>query len=133
MLPKGLLIALITGVVAGPVLGYGLYSQSNHDQLQFVEGSAVSIVTEKFDFKKGEQVLIKIINSGTVPLVFSDASYGLRITGLDGVLYYTPVASQVISSLEPMGEPTFAWDQQQTAGSDMLQGTYIIVPDGLAP
>jgi len=54
MLQKGLLIALITGVVAGPVLGYGLYSQSNHDQLQFVEGSAISIVTEKFDFKEGE-------------------------------------------------------------------------------
>ena len=114
MLPKGLLIALITGVVAGPILGFGLYSQSNHDQLQFVEGSAISIVTEKFDFKEGEQVLIKIINSGTVPLVFSDASYGLRITGLDGVLYYTPVAAQVISTLEPRGEAAFAWDQQKT-------------------
>ena len=82
---------------------WSVFSGRNHDQLQFVEGSAISIVTEKFDFKEGEQVLIKIINSGTVPLVFSDASYGLRITGLDGVLYYTPVAAQVISTLEPMG------------------------------
>ena len=94
---------------------------------------SISIVTEKFDFKEGEQVLIKIINSGTVPLVFSDASYGLRITGLDGVLYYTPVAAQVISTLEPRGEATFAWDQQKTDGSDMLEGMYKIVAEGLDP
>ena len=32
-------------------------------QLVFVEGSSISIVTEKFDFKQDELIQIKIINS----------------------------------------------------------------------
>ena len=49
------------------------------------------------------------------------------------MLYYTPVASQVISTLEPRGEAAFAWDQQKTDGSDMLEGMYKIVTEGLDP
>ena len=65
-----------------------------------------------------------------MPLTFSDSSYGLKITGLDGVLYYTPIASQVISTLEPMDEKTFVWDQKKTDGSDSLEGRYKIIVEG---
>ena len=104
--PRGLIIAILVGVLAGLTLGFFVNYQSNHEQLVFQEGYSISIVTEKIDFELGEQVYIKIVNSGTIPLTFSDASYGLKVTGLDGVLYYTPMASQVISTLEPMEEIT---------------------------
>ena len=88
LIPKGLLIAVFIGLVSGPIAGAILFLQDDNQQLIFVEGSSISIVTEKIDFELNEEIVIKIINSGTVPLTFNDASYGLRITGLDGVLYY---------------------------------------------
>ena len=102
--PRGLTIAISVGVLAGLTLGFFVNSQSNNEQLVFQLGPSISIVTEKIDFELGEEIYIKIVNSGTVPLTFSDASYGLKVTGLDGVLFYTPMASQVISTLEPMEE-----------------------------
>ena len=35
----------------------------------------------------------------------------LRITGLSGILMYSPVAAQVISQLDPGDEVEFSWDQ----------------------
>ena len=128
--PRGLLVAILVGMLAGLTLGFFVISQSNYEQLVFQEGYSISIVTEKIDFELGEQVHIKIVNSGTMPLTFSDSSYGLKITGLDGVLYYTPMAAQVISTLEPMDEKTFVWDQKKTNGSDSLEGRYKIIVEG---
>jgi len=128
--PRGLLIAILIGMMAGLVLGVFENFQYNHEQLVFQEGSSISIVTEKIDFKLGEQIHIKIVNSGTIPLTFPDASYGLKVTGLDGVLYYTPMAAQVISTLEPKEEKTFVWNQKRTDDSDSLEGIYKIVVEG---
>ena len=128
--PRGLLIAILIGMVAGLILGVFENFQYNHEQLVFQEGSSISIVTEKIDFELGEQIHIKIVNSGTIPLTFPDASYGLKVTGLDGVLFYTPMAAQVISTLEPMEEKTFVWNQKRMDGSDLLEGFYKIVVEG---
>jgi len=128
--PRGLLIAILIGMVAGLVLGVFENFQYNHEQLVFQEGSSISIVTEKIDFELGEQIHIKIVNSGTIPLTFPDASYGLKVTGLDGVLFYTPMAAQVISKLEPKEEKTFVWNQKRMDGSDLLEGFYKIVVEG---
>jgi len=122
--PRGLLIAILIGMVAGLILGVFENFQYNHEQLVFQEGSSISIVTEKIDFELEEQIHIKIVNSGTIPLTFPDASYGLKVTGLDGVLYYTPMAAQVISTLEPKEEKTFVWNQKRMDGSDSLEGIY---------
>jgi len=122
--PRGLLIAILIGMVAGLVLGVFENFQYNHEQLVFQEGSSISFVTEKIDFELGEHIHIKIVNSGTIPLTFPDASYGLKVTGLDGVLYYTPTAAQVISTLEPKEEKIFVWNQQRMNGSDSLEGIY---------
>ena len=128
--PRGLIIAILIGMVSGLVVGVFENFQYNHEQLVFQEGYSISIVTEKIDFELGEQIHIKIVNSGTIPLTFPDASYGLKVTGLDGVLYYTPMAAQVISTLEPKEEKTFVWNQKRMDGSDSLEGIYKIVVEG---
>ena len=128
--PRGLVAAILIGMLAGLVLGFFVNSQSNHEQLVFQEGYSVSIVTEKIDLELGEKIYIKIVNSGTLPLIFPDASYGLKITGLDGILYYTPIAAQMISILEPKEEIVFIWDQKKTNGSDSLEGRYKIIVEG---
>ena len=111
MFAKSLVIFTAIGVIAGLSFGIYLIDVKTTSQLVYVEGPSLSIVTEKFDFKKGEEIKIRIINSGTAPLTFPDASYGLRITGLSGILMYTPVSAQVVSHLEPGDEIEFSWDQ----------------------
>ena len=126
MVPRGLVIALVVGIVAGGAFGLFFVKIDNNTQLEFVEGSSLSIVTEKTDFDKGEEITIKIINSGTVPLTFSDASFGLKITGLDGRELYSPISAQVISTLQPKQEIAFVWDQIKSDGDPLKQGTYKI-------
>ena len=130
MLAKSLVLFIGIGVIAG--LGFGVYliDVKSTSQLVFVEGSSVSVVTEKSDFKKGEEIKIRIVNSGTVPLTFSDTSHGLRITGLSGILMYAPVSAQVISHLEPKDEIEFSWDQIKNDGDATLEGLYKISVKG---
>ncbi len=52
MVPRGLVIAIILGVVAGGAFGLFFVKIDNNTQLEFVEGSSLSIVTEKTDFDK---------------------------------------------------------------------------------
>ena len=131
LLAKSLVIFIGIGVIAG--LGFGVYliDVKNTSQLIFVEGPSVSVVTEKSDFKKGEEIKIRIVNSGTIPLTFSDSSYGLRITGLSGILMFTPASAQVISNLEPGDEIEFSWDQIKNDGDTALEGLYKISSKGM--
>ena len=131
MLAKSLVLFIGIGVVAGLAFGIYLIDVKNTSQLVSVEGSSISVVTEKSDFKKGEEVIIRIVNSGTVPLTFSDTSYGLRITGLSGILMYTPVSVQVISNLEPGDEIFFSWNQIKNDGDTVLEGLYKISAKGM--
>ena len=126
MLAKSLVVFIGVGLVAGLLFGIYLIDVKNTSQLVFVDGASVSIVTEKFDFKIGEGIKIKIVNSGNIPLTFSDASYGLRITGLSGILMYSPEAGQVISTLEPGNEIFLSWDQIKNDGDTALEGLYKI-------
>lgn len=130
MLSKSLIIFIGVGIVTALTLGIYLNDVKNTDQLIFVEGNSISVVTEKFDFKKGEEMKLQIINSGTTLLVFSDATYGLKITGLSGILMYSPTAAQVISELEPGDEIIFSWDQNKNDGSPILEGHYKISVSG---
>ncbi len=131
LLAKSLVIFIAIGLISGLAFGVYLFDVKNTTQLVFVEGPSISIVTEKFDFKKGEEMKIRIVNSGTVPLIFSDASYGLRITGLSGILMYSPVAAQVISQLEPGDEIEFSWDQIKNDSDAALEGLYKISAKGV--
>jgi len=131
MIPRSLSIAIIVGVLAGGLFGLFFVKIENHNQLEFVEGSSISIVTEKIDYDLGEEITIKIINSGTNQLRFSDASYGLEIKGLDGRVLYSPTVDQVISLLEPKEDKTFVWSQMKNNGDQALAGTYKITTNAL--
>jgi hypothetical protein len=130
---KSLIIFTAVGLIAGLVFGLYLIDVKNTNQLIFVEGPSISIVTEKFDFKKGEEIKIRIINSGSVPLTFSDSSYGLRITGLSGILMYTPIMQESdleSYSLKPKEKIEFVWDQMKNDGDSTLEGLYKIHSKG---
>jgi len=126
LLAKSLVIFIGIGLISGLAFGVYLLDVKNTNQLIFVEGPSISVVTEKIDFKKGEEIKIRIVNSGTIPMIFSDASYGLRITGLSGILIYSPVAAQMITQLEPGDEIEFSWDQIKNDGDAALDGLYKI-------
>ena len=130
MLSKSLVIFTAVGLVSALALGIYLIDVKSTSQLIFVEGNSISIVTEKFDFKQGEEITLRVVNSGTVPLVFSDASYGLKITGLSGTLMYSPISAQVISELAPGDEIIFSWDQIKNDGNPVLEGLYKISVNG---
>jgi len=131
LLAKSLVLFIGIGVIAGFSFGVYLIDVKGNSQLVFVEGSSISIVTEKSDFKKGEEISIRIVNSGTTSLTFSDTSYGLRITGLSGILMYAPSTAQVISNLEPGDEIEFSWDQTKNDGDTALEGLYKISAKGV--
>jgi len=131
LIPRGLILGIIVGVTAGAILGVFFVDLKNPNELNFVDGTSLTILTEKTDFEKGEIIQIRIINSGTVPISFSDASYGLIIRGLDGTILYSPISAQVISTLEPKEEKIFEWDQIKNDGDLVLHGTYKITSSGL--
>ena len=108
VLTKSLVIFIGIGIVAG--FAFGVYL---------------------IDFKQDELIQIKIINSGTNALTFSDSSYGLKITGLSGILMYSPISTQVISILDPSDEIIFSWDQIKNDGDIALDGVYKISVKGM--
>ena len=131
MLAKSLIVFVGVGVITGFVFGIYLIDFKNTTQLVFVEGSSVSVVTEKFDFKQDELIQIKIVNSGTTELTFSDSSYGLKITGLSGILMYSPISNPVMSALDPGEDIIFSWDQIKNDGDAVLEGVYKISVKGM--
>ena len=130
MLAKSLVVFIGIGLLSGLAFGIYLIDVKNTNQLIFVEGSSISIITEKFDFKKNDTIKIQIVNSGTIPLTFSDTSYNLKITGLSGILMYSPVATQMISTLEPHDQIEFLWNQIKDNGEPVVEGLYKISASG---
>ena len=118
----------MVGLVAAGLLGYYLSQIANQvPTLVYENGPSLTIIPDKINYHLGEPVHIRIINSGTIPLTFSDTSYGLKITRLDGILVYLPLSAQVISKLEPREEKTFIWDQTKSDGGKAYQGRYKII------
>ena len=133
MVPRGLIIATTVGIIAGAIFGIFFINFKDDGQLEFIDGSSLSLVTEKTNYELGEIISITIINSGSEHLIFSDASYGFKITGLDGREIFTPVAAQISSNLEPKEEISFEWDQIKNDGDPALAGTYKISTEGFDP
>jgi len=126
MFPRGLILAIILGIISGPLFGIFLYEFGIEEQLVYVNGTSLSIVTEKTDFKLGEPITIKIVNSGTDELKFPDTSYGLVVKQLDSIPIFSPISSQIISKLESHDEVDFIWNQLKNDGTQILEGTYKI-------
>lgn len=128
MIPKGAIIGLCAGIAGAIVLGLFLTNIANQIPIiVYVDGPSLSIMTEKTNFELGDTITIKIINSGNVPLTFSDSSYGLKILGLDGRILYSPPSIQTISILQPKEEKIFVWDQTKSDGEKIIEGRYKIV------
>ena len=117
--------------MAGFGIGIFTIDYKTNSQLVFVDGSSISIVTEKFDFKQNESIEIKIINSGTNTLTFLNSSCDLKITGLFGILIYSPVYTPVSFTLAPMGESILSWDQIKNDGEFVSDGVYKISVNGI--
>jgi len=126
LFPRSLLFAIVLGVIAGPIFGIILYEYGVEEQLVYVDGTSLSIVTEKTNFNLGEKISIKLVNSGTDELKFPDTSYGLVIKQLDSIQIFAPVSSQVVSKLASHEEVSFVWDQIKNNGEPILEGTYKI-------
>ncbi|SHO42472.1 conserved hypothetical protein [Nitrosotalea sinensis] len=128
MIPKGAAIFFIVGLIAAGFLGIYLSHIANQiPVLVYVSGPSLTVIPDKINYHMGEPVKIRVINSGTVPLLFSDSSYGVKIEQLDGTVIYSPVSAQVVSKLEPKEEKIFVWDQTKNDGSKAYQGRYRIV------
>jgi len=128
LIPKGATIFFIVGVTGAGILGLYLSEISGQvPTLVYQNGPSLSIIPQKISYHLGESVTIRIINSGTTPLTFSDSSYGLRILALDGTTIYSPVSAQIVSTLNPKEEKTFVWDQTKTDGTKIFEGRYQIV------
>ncbi len=126
------MIFVIVGVIGAGALGAYLSEIANQvPTLVYQNGLSLTIIPEKITYNLGEAVHIRIINSGTVPLTFSDSSYGLKIVGLDGTIIYSPVSAQMVSTLQPKEEKTFVWGQTKTDGSKIFEGRYNIVSSTL--
>ena len=133
MVPKGALIGLGLGIIGAAMVGIYFTNLVNQvPPLVYVNGPSLSILTDKTNFKLGESIKIMIINSGTVPLTFSDSSYGLRVVGLDGRVIFSPLSVQVISVLEPNEEKKFVWNQTKSDGGKIIDGRYKIVTKTIA-
>ena len=133
MVPKGALIGLGLGIIGAAMVGIYFTNLVNQvPPLVYVNGPSLSILTDKTNFKLGESIKIMIINSGTVPLTFSDSSYGLRVVGLDGRVIFSPVSTQVVSVLEPNEEKKFIWNQTKSDGNKIIDGRYKIVTKTIA-
>ena len=116
------------GVIGSGLVGIFFSEIANHPpMLVYVIGPSLSVITEKTNFHLGEPIRIKIVNSGTIPLTFSDASYGLKIKQLDGIVLYSPISAQMISVLKPEEEKTFVWNQTKLDGSKIIEGRYNVV------
>jgi len=127
------MIGLGSGIVGAIVIGLFFTNMAiQAPTLVYVEGPSLSIITEKTNFELGELINIRIINSGTEPLTFSDSSYGMKIVGLDGRVLYSPPSLQVISVLEPKEEKMFVWDQTKSDGNKIIDGRYKIVSGAIA-
>lgn len=128
MIPKGAIICIVLGVVGSCLVGIFFAEIANQPPtLVYEQGPSLSVLTEKTNFRLGDLIKIRIVNSGTVPLTFSDSSYGLKIKQLDGIVLYTPVSAQIISVLQPKEEKMFVWNQEKSDGSKIIEGRYKIV------
>lgn len=123
MIPKSLLLALIAGVSGAGILG--VYFESlNPQDIEYVQGSAISLLVEKRDFKMGETIPISIINSGTSQIVFSSDLPSLRIRALDGTVFFSANFDGV--KLDPNEKYIYDWTQQKNDSSKISEGRYVV-------
>lgn len=122
MIPKGLIIAVGTGIVAAAALGIYLQNTS-YKNLEFVIGPSISVFIEKQDYKTGESIPIEIINSGTTNLAFPEDLPSLQVRALDGTVFFS---TSFDGELIPTQIHVYEWDQLKNDGTKISGGSYVI-------
>ena len=136
MAPNSLKVALAVGMVGGIITALGLAELRPDREIRFVEGPSLTVLADKTDYKRGEAVTVRLVNTGSVPLRFADDSYGLQITGLAGMPVYSQPASPPgagdppATTLDPAEEHRFVWNQQNDGGEQIFDGIYRISVHG---
>lgn len=130
MIPKGLVIAVSVGVVSAAIFGLTVGKITGNIAGQSGQEASVSVILDSKDFKKGQSIPFNIINSGTEDLIFSDTSYGVKITTLAGIKIYSPLGIPLITHLAPNEKVSFEWDQRKNDGEFALEGRYKIQAEG---
>ena len=123
MIPKGLLIAVVVGVSASLALGVYLEKTYNKQGLEFTEGPAISLITDKHDYKLGEKITIQIVNSGTSEIVLSNPA-SFRVRALDGTEFFSTSFDGI--KIAPKEKYTFEWSQLKNDNSHILEGRYVL-------
>lgn len=125
MFPKGLVIAVCTGVLSAVIFGIYLEQlNSKRQDLEFIEGPSLSVITDKQNYAIGENVQIRIINSGTQDLAFSDNDQELQIRALDGTTFFSTNIQN--PNLDPRQEAVFVWNQTKNDGTLVVGGRYVV-------
>lgn len=127
MIPKGATVCFVIGVVGAGLFGAFLFQvASQTPKLVYQEGPSLTVIPDMINYHMGQEVRIRIINSGTTTLTFSDPSLGLKIRGLDGTIIYSPSTAGGTYTLLPHGEKIFVWNQTKTGGGKAFEGRYVI-------
>ncbi|MXX20994.1 MAG: hypothetical protein F4W68_01645 [Cenarchaeum sp. SB0661_bin_35] len=127
MSQKVLAVFMSVGAASGLVAGLILLNLDNNG-LTYVEGASISVTTDKNDYKRGEPIQVRVINTGTMPLETSK-QWNLRITGLSGMLMYD-AGERAYNVLSPGLDDTIVWNQTKNDGNVVLEGLYRISVEG---
>ena len=138
------------GVVSGLFFGMYLAGMKDTNNVTYVEGRSLSVITDKSIYEPDEIIEIRIINSGTLPLDFSDPAYGFYVTDLLNIRILTPglgcheaeCTADILSSvgvailapesgtmdvtLDPGEEAVLSWNQTQNDKMPVIAGVYKI-------
>ena len=124
MIPKGLFIAIIVGISSALALGVYLQKTYNEDDLRFVQGPSISIITDKQDYTLTDTVIIDIVNTGTTNVFLLDDAPTLRVRALDGTEFNSILYDGI--KLAPKQKHTIQWNQLKKDDSHVLEGRYVL-------
>ena len=119
---------MAVGAVSGLAAGL-LMLDFRDDGLDYRSGPAISLVTDKREYVRGEPVTVRVVNTGTVPL---EGSWSFVVTGLSGMRMYG-AEHDPDHTLEPGSHMEIEWGQTRTDGKVVLEGLYRIAVEGLGP
>jgi hypothetical protein len=123
MIPKSLVICIVTGVAAASLLGVYL-QQLTSQNVVFIQGSSVSGYVEKNSYSVGDTISIQIVNSGTMKIGFANDSPAIIIRALDGTIFFSTTFPGL--QIEPTQRHVFEWNQQKNDNSQILEGRYVV-------
>lgn len=96
---------------------------NNVQEVQKIEG--VNFFTEKSSYKKGENVCFILENKSNDEIFLpSSAPYAIFDKNKPEVAIFSPIATQVITTVKPNERKQFCWNQKDIEGTEVPSGDY---------